>query len=540
MADYAELNVLPPGWDSKYDPKTGRRYYVNYITRNASLEDPRLRRGPLSLSGQTFESIPIQHGSPQLSDARSSYNQPPFYHFHQDHLSYGKCSPLPSRTYSPLMGSSAADYHAYKMNESPYGSSNTIEQSVAKISALFPTVGETHIKTLLLKYHNREAVVVSALQVEKHPLATPGPYTSSLSGRQYSLQMTPPPGGKDSPRSGVGIITSPFRNTSPRPHSSPKMKLRYLKSVFPVVEETVLLDTLCGADNNVHLATEQLLTMGFNKRDTPTPRVVLKKRDEAEEEEEKLRQLLQSQRRSVSSTLPPRMRSLEEKQDMKVKLKEQFKTIPERVIALALDSTNYDEERAAIILKTTVDQGEQEDQTDDCCKEKILTENDNCTESTSVYASPLIVGSSSDQNVDSSALNKENMSKHSKTRKEVLRRVSKGTSVAEDKTFKSPLRLKTAGANSSLVKGPNESLLIRDYVPWNGPDQRLISPNSSQIVPKGPNKSLLGQLLTAVGVNKELRKGPGKNLAKGSIYSPLASKNDDSQSISISSLKINS
>ena len=27
------------------------------------------------------------------------------------------------------------------------------------------------------RYHNREAVVISALQVEKHPLTTPGPYT---------------------------------------------------------------------------------------------------------------------------------------------------------------------------------------------------------------------------------------------------------------------------------------------------------------------------------------------------------------------------
>lgn len=42
--------------------------------------------------------------------------------------------------------------------------------------------------------------------------------------------------------------------------------LRYLKSVFPVVEETVLLDTLCSADNNVNQATETLLTMGFNKQ----------------------------------------------------------------------------------------------------------------------------------------------------------------------------------------------------------------------------------------------------------------------------------
>lgn len=41
---------------------------------------------------------------------------------------------------------------------------------------------------------------------------------------------------------------------------------RYLKSVFPVVEETVLLDTLCSADNNVNQATETLLTMGFNKQ----------------------------------------------------------------------------------------------------------------------------------------------------------------------------------------------------------------------------------------------------------------------------------
>jgi len=39
-----------------------------------------------------------------------------------------------------------------------------------------------------------------------------------------------------------------------------------LKSVFPVVEETVLLDTLCSADNNVNQATETLITMGFNKR----------------------------------------------------------------------------------------------------------------------------------------------------------------------------------------------------------------------------------------------------------------------------------
>ncbi|CAB0001132.1 unnamed protein product [Nesidiocoris tenuis] len=58
---------------------------------------------------------------------------------------------------------------------------------------------------------------------------------------------------------------------------------RYLKSVFPVVEETVLLDTLCSADNNVTHATERLINLGFNKKDTPPPRVSLKKKETAEE-----------------------------------------------------------------------------------------------------------------------------------------------------------------------------------------------------------------------------------------------------------------
>lgn len=41
---------------------------------------------------------------------------------------------------------------------------------------------------------------------------------------------------------------------------------RYLKSVFPVVDETVILDTLCSSENNVHKASETLMTMGFMKK----------------------------------------------------------------------------------------------------------------------------------------------------------------------------------------------------------------------------------------------------------------------------------
>lgn len=99
------------------------------------------------------------------------------------------------------------------------------------------------------RYHNREAVVMSALQVEKHPISTPGPYaTPPLQGRHFhapgvggfsALQMTPPLGIRDSPRAGSPIprpgsgasgsyIGSPRTgDVYRRPHSSPKMKLRF-------------------------------------------------------------------------------------------------------------------------------------------------------------------------------------------------------------------------------------------------------------------------------------------------------------------------
>jgi hypothetical protein len=85
---------------------------------------------------------------------------------------------------------------------------------------------------------------------------------------------------------------------------------RYLKSVFPKVEETLLLDILSNSDNNVQKATEKLIAMGFEKRDTPPPRLTLRKK---EEEQQKLTQ----EHRAAMPTPPPRMKSAEEKQKSK-------------------------------------------------------------------------------------------------------------------------------------------------------------------------------------------------------------------------------
>jgi hypothetical protein len=114
------------------------------------------------------------------------------------------------------------------------------------------------------RYHNREAVVISALQVEKHPLTTPGPYsTPSMtrhhlsSSNQYGIynayqqllmnnspplrRYSPPRSPTTTTRPGSGASSSgsycsprtgEMIRASPRPHSSPKMKLRSRGSFY--------------------------------------------------------------------------------------------------------------------------------------------------------------------------------------------------------------------------------------------------------------------------------------------------------------------
>jgi hypothetical protein len=43
---------------------------------------------------------------------------------------------------------------------------------------------------------------------------------------------------------------------------------RYLKSIFPKAEETLILDVLANKDNNVQKASEELISMGFPKKET--------------------------------------------------------------------------------------------------------------------------------------------------------------------------------------------------------------------------------------------------------------------------------
>ncbi|XP_069679128.1 uncharacterized protein [Periplaneta americana] len=593
MADNRDTGgPLPPGWDRKYDHRTGRFYYINYFNKTTTWEDPRLRYRQLAQPAPQYvpatvsESIPLQ----DLTNVRPS--------------------PMPGRAVG-----APGNLYASPARTMETTMTTDTEQSVSKISAMFPTVSDTHIRALLMKYHNREAVVMSALQVEKHPISTPGPYaTPPLQGRHFhapgiggisALQMTPPLGLRDSPRTGSPIprpgsgasgsyIGSPrIGDVYRRPHSSPKMKLRYLKSVFPKAEETLLLDILSNSDNNVQKATEKLIAMGFEKRDTPPPRLTLRKK---EEEQQKLAQ----EHRSATPTPPPRMKSLEEKQKMKARLQEKYPDIPERVITIALDSVDFDEERASQILNIMVQEEEKvktgepstakEKQvigylksvfpkTEDTLLLEILSDCDNnvqkatekliamgfekCEASTSgmkvtknedvlrsvaqehqsckreetrpapqIVPEPEVTQGPSPLHKPASRKASEKQEKDKNRRskgKKDIPKVSRGTSTTEDKEYKSPYLMKVCGPNRDLYKGPNDELLLVDYVTWNGPNADLLGTGVRSTLAKGPDRSLLQGERSYIpkGPNSDLRKGPMRGLAKGSIYSQLSANSSN-------------
>lgn len=86
-------------------------------------------------------------------------------------------------------------------------------------------------------------------------------------------------------------------------------QIRYLKGIYPKAEEMLLLDILANADNNVQKASEKLQSMGYQKRDSTTPKLPTRGREEQNEQKER-------DKIEAENTPPPqpRLKSNEEKQ----------------------------------------------------------------------------------------------------------------------------------------------------------------------------------------------------------------------------------
>lgn len=78
-----------------------------------------------------------------------------------------------------------------------------------------------------------------------------------------------------------------------------------MKSQFPKAEETIILDVLAMVENNVQKAAEQLVKMGYEKKEiTPAPRLSHRKKEEKKEIK-------------VEPTPPPKPKTAEEKKKCK-------------------------------------------------------------------------------------------------------------------------------------------------------------------------------------------------------------------------------
>ncbi|XP_030372228.1 uncharacterized protein LOC115622429 isoform X3 [Scaptodrosophila lebanonensis] len=577
---------LPPGWDCKYDQATGNCYYINYLTKAMQLEDPRGRYKQLQNERCSTESIALQHmvtqqhhqqqqqSHPQPQPQPSSYGNSPYHVYPSNNLTavraFQERNQLPPSLHnissSPLLSTSSRG-HLEMSSPLPFQRArmgnmsrrSTIQETsftnqidtdavVTKIQNMFPTAGENHIRLLLKRYYNREAVVISALQVEKHPVTMPGPYVTPPAQRHLfhsnsAFYMTPParrldigasrgalsstsrtasplPGGRFGslmsmqsggpgviciggvgPGTGAGVPLlqgSPQLQwrSSPKPHSSPKMKLRYMKNIFPKADEMLLLDILANADNNVQFASEKLISLGYAKRDVqphkPNNRPPQLDGGQEAGNTEGVQHI----------PLRPKEYTPEEKTAMQALLLQKYPQIAERIILMALESVNYAEDRATQILQIVQDEDEQRAQKHDAIiandlslKTKLATQ---------------------EEQVDGHAIGDRHAQRTLG---------SDNTQNSDSVEFQSLIeRMATMGPNTQLAKGADENLLLADYVTWNGPNTALTQKQPA----RGPDAGLLGErTYKPTGRNAELCKGAKAGLAKGSIYAHGNNKNNN-------------
>ncbi|KAG7166015.1 uncharacterized protein LOC121870007 isoform X2 [Homarus americanus] len=656
---------LPHGWEVKFDGRSGRYYFVDHINKQTSWEDPRLKSAP----------PPPPHPDTLPAEMRAQQESQSLPHYQ-------------NVTNAPLQGGSGSKYggtsttdagtgHGIPSVHQEAGLLEAVEHSqlaAAKISAMFPTVPESHIKDLMKKYHNREAVVISALQVQKHPLATPGPYgtftpppmrhfiptatalmalqstktsssavtsTTSTSGittstttatsqdksitqiistsspmttiatsngiavtttdtdqvvvtspkidrvpyrsvyervrgihldekarrspmigqhgslekavgsphlgrgsidksvgsprlRQGSLERSigSPYLGRDSPllssrassphaflegsprptarstsdftRSLIGSPRMDYRHSPrPSPHS-PKIKLRYLKGIFPKVDPTVILDVLTQCNYNVKDASEKMILMGHEKKDTILVPPKLKDRPDGKE----------NKAAPKPSPGPPRPKNLSEKHKKKVRneLTVDYPAITPTVVTMALQSVFYDEARARQVLNNMAESDRKTQETLAASTPKMSR----CSESKPVTLS--LIGSPPLSRRDGVKPTRPSLPRtRINTAWTAAQTVSRGTSTEEDLGFRSEQRTHPSGPNTKLHKGPSECLLLSDYQVWHGPNPENATGHSKALA-QGPKRTLLrGPSGLARGQDPTIRKGP-QGLAKGSKF----------------------
>ncbi|XP_076353852.1 uncharacterized protein LOC143248872 isoform X2 [Tachypleus tridentatus] len=577
---------LPSGWECRYDPRSGRYYFINHTEHTTTWEDPRLRHPQLQ-QGSYAKHYLYGLGKPSTPGLTKAYQA--YYGALQHCVPSGPAPPSSAGSYqgaySPFYGSPRTPYRFKDA-----GAVQVDERLLNKLCLQFLTVDEGHIWQLLKQYHNRENVVLSALLAEGHPRAQTHPmaYEHLTPKLQKQIIDSQPPPVDEAvvlklhnffPLAGVEQIKGLLRKHNGQEHDvisalvsgskgsgvnqsphtgSPKMKLRYLKLVFPEADEAVLFDVLNNCDNNAQEASTRLTNMGYKKRDTP----ILRPNNSSQHATPPPKTEVQRPSLPMERPFPPVMLNPADRNKVQASLQEQFPGVARTLIGLALESSNYNEERARQFLMAMTPQdstrqvshseasqgaenlpssatehilpslpaeappvpprSRHPSSSQDSAGDGVSRSRHSSMEKQSIRGDTTREGTPSHSTVRSSSAWKAGLVGmiRQKFKKEVMK-FSKATSTQEDQKSVSTNRSQPKGPNSSLYKGPREDLLLKEYLPWKGPDpQNCKGPDPTLC--RGPDSKNLEMKREsrAKGPKLSLRRGPLKDIAHHSITSP--------------------
>ncbi|CAN7993672.1 unnamed protein product, partial [Ixodes hexagonus] len=586
--------TLPCGWEIRFDPRTGRNYFINHKEHTTTWEDPRLRYPQLQ-QGSYAKYYLYGSGKPSPGQAATTkvtrWADAAIAHLQAYQPYYGMVyypPPTPSTTV-PSSATVENEFRSESARKTAFwpsvGPKSTLrgttetavqvdERQLMKLCLQFPTVEEGHIFTLLKQYHNRDNVVVSALLAEGHPRAQTHPNAHEhLPPKLLKVDETLatklhgffPTIDQEHIRallykhnnqehevirmlvSGPGNYVTRHQSAAP---SSPKMKLRYLKLVFPEADEALLFNMLYNTDHNAQEAMIRLGDMGFKKREAPFPRGTPAKQAPKAPVVEA---------RRPSQAYPP---TKADRQKLTTRIHEQFPAVSQTLVNMALESSQFNEEQAMQFLAAMTPQDSRPLPGEEAVPEKEALKGTPPVPPRGRHASPaqadrvlpafvkltpssLAKEESSKEGTQAKMLSDKATSPPPKSasersfRPKFLRKIfkfSKGTSTQEDhQQAHASSRICPKGPNSTLLRGPNDGNLLREYTPWQGPDpdnRRGPDPD----LHRGPDpKNLMSKDAGSKARGPQLglfRRGPLKDITFRSLLTGSSSSSTSNNSSS--------
>ncbi|RWS23987.1 hypothetical protein B4U80_08457, partial [Leptotrombidium deliense] len=401
---------------------------------------------------------------------------------------------------------SSSPSHAFSKYFQPFSSRyKANDNTVQRIAKMFPEIDEAYINQLLRIYHNRENLVISALLSEGHSKSYHAQPDEALF---YKLKSYFPTVEPDTIRQLLskhnnveheviaGLVASlgphHTKHQSSTIIGSPKMKLRYLKLMYPETDEAALFDLLYNCDHNAQEAIDRLDKMGYKRKDALRPSSA-----KVESITSITTEFLKPSRPKSAPIAPKHPQfppNVAEKQMIFDKLQEAFPKADRTLINMALECAAFNEERAKIFLNAMTPQD----------SEKYLPKDFQFHESP--YISLLCKGTQTNAFVEAISGTPITVRKARNIKQDNV-----GTWTVEDGIIieekKKPL---AKGSNPALRKGANILNLIKSYLPWRGSDSRnRQGPDCNNR--KGPDPSLKsGSSYRAKGADSKNRKGPSK------------------------------